>query len=159
MDDPEEKKEERRLRRVNSWKEDADVTEESIREMEDFFSQSMMSSAGRRRSSSIDSNCGEYPDVYEIKDESMLFDDEEEPKTHLDDSMLYNPYMQPNSLRGGGQPIMYKLTGVIHHMGSGFGGHYVCFRKVRIHKKETWVMFNDIFVQEVQWKDVNTKDV
>lgn len=115
----------------------------------------------RSRSSSMDSQCSDYSDVYEIHDESMLFDDlqEETYVQPFEDCMSYNPYVRSNCHRGGGKPIRYKLMGVVHHSGTGCGGHYVCFRRVMLHGKETWMMFNDIYVKEVQWKDVNTKDV
>lgn len=164
MDNADEKREERRLRRINSWKEDPAVSDQQIQEMDSFFHEPMsIPSDSRRRSSSMDSVCSDYSDVYEIKDESMLFDEEDAPKTppahHFEDCMSYNPYIRSDSHRGGGQPLFYKLTGVIHHIGSGCGGHYICFRKVKINRKETWVMFNDVYVQEVKWSDVNNSNV
>ena len=161
MDDPEEARKERRLRRINSWKEDAGAKDEQIQALDAYFSGgNKLQQETRSRASSIDSQCSEYSDVYEILDESMLFDEEQEESIQpFEDCMSYNPYVRSNSQRGGGKPIRYKLTGVIHHSGTGCGGHYVCFRKVKIHEKETWMMFNDIYVKEVQWKDVNTKDV
>ena len=160
MDDPDEQRKERRLRRVNSWKQDVNVSDEQIQALEAYFNDgNSISYESRSRASSFDSD---YSDVYEIHDENMLFEEEEETKDvhpSFEDCMSYNPYIRANSQRGGGKPILYKLTGVIHHVGSGCGGHYICFRKIISQGKERWMMFNDIYTKEVQWKDVNTKDV
>ena len=132
----------------------------------------------RKRTSSFDSIGSDISDVYEITDNSMLFLDEEgegegvygegealeednteSTRDYCESSFSYNPYIRTNGRRGGGNPINYKLTGVIHHLGTGCGGHYICFRKIKRENKEIWVRFNDIHTTEVQWKDVNTKDV
>lgn len=182
----EEKKRERKLKRINSWKEGLNVSEERIDEMNDYFEEKKVErTETRRRCSSFDSTCSDYSDVYEIRNEDMLFGEEEdvtfkqeqpehqehqeqpeqqeqpneEPIMLFEDSLSYNPYIRKDNKRGGGDPLLYKLTGVIQHMGSGCGGHYICYRKVWQNGKEVWMMFNDGYVREVTWKNVNTKDV
>lgn len=176
----EEKREERRLRRINSWKEGLNVSEERIDEMNDYFEERRREP--RKRCSSFDSTCSDFSDVYEIENEDMLFSEEEEMSeiekekemsekemekkdsleqqpTLVEDALSYNPYIRQDNKRGGGDPLLYKLTAVIQHLGSGCGGHYICYRKVRRNGKEVWMMFNDEYVKEVTWKNVNTKDV
>ena len=183
----EEKREERRLRRINSWKEGLNVSEDRIAEMNDYFEERRREP--RKRCSSFDSTCSDYSDVYEIDNEDMLFSEEEmersemekpemkerkeemdihvtqekgileQQPTLVENALSYNPYIRQDNKRGGGDPLLYKLTAVIQHMGGGCGGHYICYRKVRQNGKEVWMMFNDEYVKEVTWKNVNTKDV
>ena len=67
--------------------------------------------------------------------------------------------MIPNAQRGGGQPLLYGLRAVIHHHGTGYGGHYVCYRRIRTKEGDKWYMMNDSIVMEVTWKEVNTSDM
>ena len=98
-------------------------------------------------------------EVYEVKDvEDISFvDDDEEPL--FDTGLSYNPYVNPNAQRGGGKPLLYELRAVIQHSGTGFGGHYVCYRRIKTKTNDKWYMMNDSIVREVQWSDVNTKNM
>lgn len=112
----------------------------------------------------MDSCRSSYDDVYEIKDESALsFSDEEmdQPiqESVFQDNLSYHPYVNDNQFRGGGVPLIYSLTAVIHHLGSGLGGHYVCYRRIRRENEDKWFLMNDQIVREVSWSDVNTNNI
>ena len=141
---------------MNSWREETQgqVSSSAI----DYYDTYFNASKGRRgRSSSVDSTGSLYEDVYPIEDESQLdfSEDEPEPVTVVPDSLSYNPYINVNSLRGGGPPLIYRLVAVIHHLGSGMGGHYMCFRRI----EDKWYLMNDQIVKEVTWSEVNTNHI
>ena len=75
------------------------------------------------------------------------------------DNLSYHPYVNDNPFRGGGVPLIYSITAVIHHLGSGLGGHYVCYRRIRREKEDKWYLMNDQIVKEVNWSDVNTNNI
>lgn len=60
----------------------------------------------------MDSTGSVYEDVYPIEDESQLdFDeDEHKPANVVQVLLSYNPYINVNSLRGGGPPLIYRLV-------------------------------------------------
>lgn len=151
----------RHLKRVASWRQghDQPLDEEAVRKMELYFKEASYGEEGSRsRRNSVDSLDG-CDDVYEVKDvdDIFSFDHEEEPL--FDAGLSYNPYVIPNAQRGGGQPLLYGLRAVIHHHGTGYGGHYVCYRRIRTKEGDKWYMMNDSIVMEVTWKEVNTSDM
>lgn len=157
----EERREQRHLKRVDSWKQGhkKPLDEEALREMEAYFrDNSRVNSRSHSRRNSIDSLDG-CEEVYEVKDvEDISFvDDDEAPL--FDTGLSYNPYVNPNAQRGGGKPLLYELRAVIQHSGTGFGGHYVCYRRIKTKTSDKWYMMNDSIVREVQWSDVNTKNM
>ena len=77
----------------------------------------------------------------------------------LNDSLSYHPYTNSESLRGGGRRLVYSLTSVIHHLGSGMGGHYICFRRVQSATGDRWFMMNDSRVKEVPWSTVHQNSI
>ena len=157
----EERREQRHLKRVDSWKQGhkKPLDEEALREMEAYFrDNSRVNSRSHSRRNSIDSLDG-CEEVYEVKDvEDISFvEDDEAPL--FDTGLSYNPYVNPNAQRGGGKPLLYALRAVIQHSGTGFGGHYVCYRRIKTKTNDKWYMMNDSIVREVQWSDVNTKNM
>lgn len=77
----------------------------------------------------------------------------------FNDSLSYHPYTNSESLRGGGRRLVYSLTSVIHHLGSGMGGHYICFRRVQSATGDRWFMMNDSRVKEVPWSTVHQNSI
>lgn len=166
MKDSTSQREERRLKRVASWKEavHGELSEETIQTFEKYFTGGEEYGTSRSRSGSIDSCGSSYEDVYEIKDENALsFSDEEMDQSTrtsvFQDNLSYHPYVNDNPFRGGGVPLIYSITAVIHHLGSGLGGHYVCYRRIRREKEDKWYLMNDQIVKEVNWSDVNTNNI
>ena len=154
----EEKKEERHLKRVASWKAECrkPVDADQIALLERYFKPTDSDREQRSRQNSIDST---YSDVYEIKDENDLSLSDEEDTSFTTDDLSFNPYIRKNALRGGGEPLLYELVAVIHHLGTGLGGHYICYRRIRDTAGDHWYMMNDRMIKEVTWKEVNTKDM
>ena len=75
------------------------------------------------------------------------------------DSLSYHPYVNPGSQRGGGKRLIYSLSAVIHHLGSGLGGHYICFRRVKDTTGDRWFLMNDSHVKEVPWSTVHQNNI
>ena len=71
----------------------------------------------------------------------------------------YHPYVNPGSQRGGGKRLIYSLSAVIHHLGSGLGGHYICFRRVKDTTGDRWFLMNDSHVKEVPWSTVHQNNI
>ena len=154
----EEKKEERHLKRVASWKAECrkPVDADQIALLEQYFKPTDSDHEQRSRQNSVDST---YSDVYEIKDENDLSLSDEEGTFCTTDDLSFNPYVRKNALRGGGEPLLYELVAVIHHLGTGLGGHYICYRRIRDTAGDHWYMMNDRMIKEVTWDEVDTKDM
>ena len=157
----EEKREQRHLKRVASWKQahKEPLHEETVKKMEAYFRDDAYAcSRNRSRRNSVDSLDG-CEDVYEVTNvDDITFADEDEHPL-FDAGLSYNPYVIPNAQRGGGKPLLYELRAVIQHSGTGFGGHYTCYRRIKTSTSDKWYMMNDSIVREVQWSDVNTKNM
>ena len=169
--DPEEIDANRRLKRVASWKAEMKNPEDEspILLLDGYFKPSAEQMGQRSRSGSFES----VGSVYEIKSEADLSfseeeEEEEKEKKHkeeeekedcLQDSMAIHPYVRRGALRGGGAPLIYEMVSVIHHLGLGLGGHYICYRRVRTNEGIKWYMMNDQIVREVSWKTVNSENM
>lgn len=101
MKDSTSQREERRLKRVASWKEavHGELSEETIQTFEKYFTGGEEYGTSRSRSGSIDSCGSSYEDVYEIKDENALsFSDEEMDQSTqtsvFQDNLSYHPYAE-----------------------------------------------------------------
>ena len=156
----------RRLKRVASWKaEMKNPADEATISMLDAYFKTGGEQAGRRsRSGSFES----VGSVYEVKSEADLSfsegedggeysDDDDEEEEWMQDSQAIHPYVRKGALRGGGAPLLYEMVSVIHHLGLGMGGHYVCYRRVRTDEGTKWYLMNDQIVREVSWEKVNTE--
>lgn len=155
----------RRLKRVASWKaEMKNPADEATISMLDAYFKPGGEQAGRRsRSGSFES----VGSVYEVKSEADLsfsegedggeYNDDEEEEEWMQDSQAIHPYVRKGALRGGGAPLLYEMVSVIHHLGLGMGGHYVCYRRVRTDEGTKWYLMNDQIVREVSWEKVNTE--
>ena len=178
-EDPAEIDAHRRLKRVASWKAEMKNPDDeaAILLLDEYFKPGGEPTGRRSRSGSFDS----VGSVYEIKSEADIsFSDAEEEKEEekeekgrtehkeeeedeeeecVQDSQTIHPYIRKGALRGGGAPLLYEMVSVIHHLGFGMGGHYICYRRVRTDKGTKWYMMNDQVVREVSWASVNTENM
>ena len=155
----------RRLKRVASWKaEMKNPADEATISMLDAYFKPGGEQAGRRsRSGSFES----VGSVYEVKSEADLsfsegedggeYSDDDKEEEWMQDSQAIHPYVRKGALRGGGAPLLYEMVSVIHHLGLGMGGHYVCYRRVRTDEGTKWYLMNDQIVREVSWEKVNNE--
>ena len=161
-EDPAEIDAHRRLKRVASWKAEMKNPDDeaAILLLDEYFKPGGEPTGRRSRSGSFDS----VGSVYEIKSEADISfsdaeEEKEEEKEEKQDSQTIHPYIRKGALRGGGAPLLYEMVSVIHHLGFGMGGHYICYRRVRTDKGTKWYMMNDQVVREVSWASVNTENM
>ena len=160
----------RRLKRVASWKAEMKNPDDeaTIWMLDEYFKPGGEQAGRRSRRGSFES----VGSVYEVKSAADLSfsddeggaeyndqDEDEEEEEWMRDSQAIHPYIRKGALRGGGAPLIYEMVSVIHHLGLGMGGHYVCYRRVRTDEGTKWYLMNDQIVREVSWKTVNTENM